>query len=88
MRGATSVLRRLAVLVALGLAVAVPAAAQTDPAQLTVTATSDHCDGGLPVVEVAVRGRRHDHVVPEPHQITGRREPREPSTYDDDVGIG
>jgi len=54
MRGATSVLRRLAVLVALGLAVAVPAAAQTDPAQLTVTATSDHCDGGLPVVDYTV----------------------------------
>src|SRR5918994_1920107 len=34
-------LRRLAVLVALGLAVAVPAAAQTEPARLAVTATSD-----------------------------------------------
>jgi len=51
MRGATSVLRRLAVLVALGLAVAVPAAAQTDPARLAVTATSDHCEGGLPVID-------------------------------------
>jgi hypothetical protein len=45
------VLRRLAVLVALGLAVAVPAAAQTDPARLKVTATSQRCAGGLPVVE-------------------------------------
>jgi hypothetical protein len=26
--------------------------------------------------------------VPEPHQITGRRQPREPGTHDDDVGIG
>ena len=51
MRGATSMLRRLAVLVVLGLAVAVPAAAQTDPAQLVVTATSDHCKEGLPVVD-------------------------------------
>jgi hypothetical protein len=51
-RGAASVLRRLAVLVALGLAVAVPvAAAQTEPARLAVTATSDHCAGGLPVVD-------------------------------------
>jgi hypothetical protein len=48
------VLRRLAVLVALGLAVAVPAAAQTDPARLAVTATSDRCTGGLPVVDYAV----------------------------------
>ena len=54
MRGATYVLRRLAVLVALGLAVAVPAAAQTDPARLQVTATSDHCAGGLPVVDYTV----------------------------------
>jgi hypothetical protein len=54
MRGATSVLRRLAVLVALGLAVAVPAAAQTDPPRLAVTATSDHCEGGLPVVDYTV----------------------------------
>jgi hypothetical protein len=47
LRGAISVLRRLAVLVALGLAVAVPAAAaQTDPARLAVTATSDHCARG------------------------------------------
>jgi hypothetical protein len=54
MRGATYVLRRLAVLVALGLAVAVPAAAQTDPARLAVTATSDGCAGGLPVVDYTV----------------------------------
>ena len=47
-------LRRLAVLVALGLAVAVPAAAQTDPARLEVTATSDHCAGGVPVVDYTV----------------------------------
>ena len=44
-------LRRLAVLVALGLAVAVPAAAQTDPARLKVSATSDGCARGLPVVD-------------------------------------
>jgi hypothetical protein len=54
MRGATSVLRRLAVLVALGLAVAVPAAAQTDPARLQVSATSDRCAEGLPVVDYTV----------------------------------
>ena len=47
-------MRRLAVLVALGLAVAVPAAAQTEPARLAVTATSDHCAGGLPVVNYTV----------------------------------
>ena len=49
-------LRRLAVLVALGLAVAVPAAAATptEPARLAVTATSDHCAGGLPVVDYTV----------------------------------
>jgi hypothetical protein len=54
MRGATSVLRRLAVLVTLGLAVAVPAAAQTDPARLAVTATSNRCAGGVPVVDYTV----------------------------------
>jgi hypothetical protein len=49
------VIRRLAVLVALGLAMAIPAAsAQTDPARLTVTATSDYCEGGLPVVDYSV----------------------------------
>ena len=49
-------IRRLAVLVALGLAVAVPAAAaaQTDPARLAVTATSDQCAGGLPAVDYTV----------------------------------
>jgi hypothetical protein len=50
-------LRRLAVLVALGLAVAVPAAAQTDPARLEVTASSDRCAGGLPVVVSTVTNR-------------------------------
>jgi hypothetical protein len=55
MRGAASVLRRLAVLVAAGLVLAVPAAAaQTEPARLAVTATSDHCAGGLPVVDYSV----------------------------------
>jgi hypothetical protein len=50
------VIRRLAVLVALGLAVAVPAVAATptEPARLAVTATSDHCAGGLPVVDYTV----------------------------------
>jgi hypothetical protein len=54
MRGATSMLRRLAVLLALGLVVAVPAVRaddQTDPARLAVTATSDRCAKGLPVVD-------------------------------------
>ena len=54
MRGAIYVLRRLAVLVVLGLAVAVPVAAQTEPARLAVTATSDGCAGGLPVVNYTV----------------------------------
>jgi hypothetical protein len=48
------VLRRLAVLLALGLVVAVPAVRAddlTDPARLAVTATSDHCAKGLPVVD-------------------------------------
>jgi hypothetical protein len=57
LRGPASVLRRLAVLVVLGLAVAVPAVRaddQTDPARLAVTATSDHCEGGLPVVDYTV----------------------------------
>jgi hypothetical protein len=47
-------LRRLAVLLALGLVVAVPAVRaddQTDPARLAVTATSDRCAKGLPVVD-------------------------------------
>lgn len=48
-------IRRLVALVALGLVVAVPAAsAQTEPARLAVTATSDHCDQGLPVVDYTV----------------------------------
>jgi hypothetical protein len=50
-------LRRLAVLVTLGLVVAVPAVwadDQTDPARLAATATSDHCEGGLPVVDYSV----------------------------------
>src|SRR4029450_5034087 len=54
LRGATSVLRKLAVLLALGLVVAVPAVRaedQTDPARLAVTATSDRCAKGLPVVD-------------------------------------
>jgi hypothetical protein len=50
------VIRRLAVLVALGLAVAVPAAAATptEPARLAVTAASERCAGGLPVVDYTV----------------------------------
>ena len=50
-------LRRLAVLLALGLVVAVPAVRaddQTDPARLAVTATSDYCAKGLPVVDYTV----------------------------------
>ena len=52
-------IRRLAVLVALGLAVAVPAAAatQTEPARLAVTATSDHCTEGLPAVDYTVTNK-------------------------------
>jgi len=48
-------MRRLALLVGLLLAVAAPAAAQIPPAgtqaRLAVTAVSDHCAGGLPVVD-------------------------------------
>jgi hypothetical protein len=47
-------MRRLAVLVILLLAVAAPAAADTEPSRLVVTATSDHCAGGLPVVDYTV----------------------------------
>ena len=50
-------LRRLAVLLALGLVVAVPAVRaddQTDPARLAVTATSERCAKGLPVVDYTV----------------------------------
>jgi hypothetical protein len=63
MRGATYVLRRLAVLVVLGLAVAVPAAAQTDPARLAVAATSDGCAGGRPVVEYTVTNQTSTPVL-------------------------
>jgi hypothetical protein len=54
--GRATAMRRLAVLSTLlaALAVAVPAAsAQTEP-RLAVTATSDHCAGGLPVVDYRV----------------------------------
>jgi hypothetical protein len=56
MRGATSAMRRLAVLVTLlsAVALAVPASAQTEPPRLAVTASSDHCVGGLPVVDSTV----------------------------------
>jgi len=47
-------MRRLAVLVTLLFAVAAPAAAETEPSRLVVTATSDHCAGGLPVVDYTV----------------------------------
>jgi hypothetical protein len=46
-------MRRLAVLVILLLATAGTAAAQSEP-RLAVTATSDHCAGGLPVVDYTV----------------------------------
>jgi len=54
-------MRRLALLVGLLLGMAAPAAAQiapagtqTEPARLALTAVSDHCAGGLPVVEYTV----------------------------------
>jgi hypothetical protein len=47
-------MRRVAVLVILLLAVAAPAAAEGEPSRLAVTATSDHCAGGLPVVDYTV----------------------------------
>jgi hypothetical protein len=47
-------MRRLAVLVILLLATGGTAAAQTEPPRLAVTATSDHCAGGLPVVDYTV----------------------------------
>jgi hypothetical protein len=47
-------MRRIAILVILLLAVAAPAAADTEPSRLLVTATSDHCAGGLPVVDYTV----------------------------------
>jgi hypothetical protein len=50
-------MRRLAVLVVLLLATAGTAAAQTEPARLAVSATSDRCAGGLPVVDYTVTNR-------------------------------
>jgi hypothetical protein len=47
-------MRRVAILVVLLLAVAAPAAADTEPSRLLLTATSDHCAGGLPVVDYTV----------------------------------
>lgn len=49
-------MRRLTVLlmVLAAVALAVPASAQTEPARLAVTATSDRCAGGLPVVDYTV----------------------------------
>ena len=49
-------MRRAAILVILvaAVAVAVPASAQTEPPRLAVTATSDRCAGGLPVVDYTV----------------------------------
>jgi hypothetical protein len=47
-------MRRVAILVILLLAVAAPAAAESEPSRLTVTATSDRCAGGLPVVDYTV----------------------------------
>ena len=36
----------------------------------------------------AVAAFENDDVVAEPHQLAGRRQPCEPGTHDDDVGIG
>jgi hypothetical protein len=53
-------MRRLVMLVvllsavAVAAAVTVPALAQTEPPRLTVTANSDRCSGGLPVVDYTV----------------------------------
>jgi hypothetical protein len=49
-------MRRLAILVVLlsAVAVATPAAADTEPSRLLVTATSGRCAGGLPVVDYTV----------------------------------
>ena len=41
----------------LAVAFAVPAAAQTEPARLAVTATSNHCTGELPVVDYTVTNK-------------------------------
>jgi hypothetical protein len=53
-------MRRLAVLVVLlsAVAVATRAAADTEPSRLLVTATSDRCAGGLPVVDYTVTNLR------------------------------
>jgi hypothetical protein len=49
-------MRRAVILVLLvaAVAVAMPASAQTEPPRLAVTATSDRCAGGLPVVAYTV----------------------------------
>jgi hypothetical protein len=49
-------MRRLVVIVTLlaAVAIAVPASAQTEPARLAVTATSDRCADGRPVVDYTV----------------------------------
>jgi hypothetical protein len=47
-------MRRVAILTILLLAVAAPAAADTEPSRLLVTAASDRCAGGLPVVDYTV----------------------------------
>ena len=36
----------------------------------------------------AIAAFENNDVVPEPHQVAGRRQPREPGTHDDDVGLG
>ena len=51
-------IRRLAVLAVPLLALAVPAAAQTEPARVAVTATSEDCAGGLPVVDYTLTNRQ------------------------------
>jgi hypothetical protein len=52
-------MRKLAMLIVLlaAMAIGVPAMAQTEPPRLAVTATSDHCAGGLPVVDYTVTNR-------------------------------
>jgi hypothetical protein len=54
------VIRRLAALAVplLALALAVPATAQTQPARVAVTATSEDCAGGLPVVDYTLTNRQ------------------------------
>ena len=53
-------IRRLVLLAVplLAVALAVPAAAQTEPPRLAVTATSDDCAGGLPVVDYTLTNRQ------------------------------